>query len=88
MSDEVREFREGQGDEYADWIRRHGSSHVLNLKTQTDAVLHESSCSHIAPDQDYSSVGQPKVCTKRISVLRAWAREHDVSVSYCGSCME
>lgn len=88
MPDDVWEFREGQGEAYADWIMRHGSSFVLNLKTQTYAVLHENSCSHIAPDPGYRSVGQPKICAVRISLLRAWTRERAVSVDHCRSCME
>ncbi len=74
MTDEVREFREGQGVEYADWMLRHSSAYVLNLKTQTYAVLHESYCSHIAPEPGYHSVGQPKICARRIPLLRAWAK--------------
>ncbi len=88
MTDEVREFREGQGEEYANWILRHGSSSVLHLKTQTYAVLHESDCSHIALEPGYRSVGQPEICAGRIPLLRAWARERDVSVDHCRSCME
>lgn len=88
MTNEVWEFREEQGEEYADWILRHGSSYVLNLKTQTYAVLHESVCSHIAPEPGYRSVGQPKICAGRTPLLRTWARERDVSVDHCRSCME
>ena len=88
MSDEVLEFREGQDEEYANWATRHSTSHVLNLKAQSHAVLHEVDCMHIAVSPDYRSLGQPKVGAKRIATLRAWARDHDVSVEWCRSCME
>ena len=65
MSDEVREFREGQDEEYANWVKRHGTSHVLNLKSQSHAVLHEVDCMHIAISPDYRSLGQPKVGARR-----------------------
>lgn len=88
MSDEVQEFREGQDEEYANWTARHSMSHVLNLKTQSQAVLHEVNCAHIAISPDYRSLGKPKVGARRASTLRAWAREHHVSVEWCRSCMQ
>ncbi len=88
MTGKVQEFREEQGEEYANWILCHGSSYVMNLKTQTYAVLHESACSHIALEPGYRSVGQPKICAGRIQLLRAWARERYVSVDHYRSCME
>jgi hypothetical protein len=87
MPDEVREFKEGQDEEYANWVTRHVTSHVLNVKSQSHAVLHEVDCMHIAISPDYRSLGQPKVGAKRPSTLRSWARDHDVSVEWCRSCM-
>ena len=88
MSDEVREFREGQDEEYANWATRHSTSHVLNLKTQTRAVLHEVDCMHIAVSPGDRSLGQPKVGARRPSALKAWAKERGVSVDWCTTCME
>lgn len=87
ISDDVREFREGQDEEYANWVESHGTSHVLNLKSQTRAVLHEVDCMHIAISPDYRSLGQPKIGARRPSTLRAWARDHDISVERCSTCM-
>ena len=87
MSDEVREFREGQDEEYANWVKRHGTSHVLNLKSQSHAVLHEVDSMHIAISPDYRSLGQPKIGARRTSTLRSWAQDHDVSVEWCRTCM-
>ena len=88
MSDEVREFREGQDEEYATWAACHSTSHVLNLKSQSHAVLHEVDCMHIAISPGYRTLGQPKVGAKRPSTLRAWAQAHDVTVEWCRSCMQ
>jgi hypothetical protein len=87
MSDEVREFREGQDEECANWVKRHGTSHVLNLKSQSHAVLHEVDCMHIAISPDYRSLGQPKIGARRTSTLRSRAQDHDVSVEWCRTCM-
>jgi hypothetical protein len=80
MSDEVQEFHEGQDEEYANWATRHSTSHVLNLTSQSRAVLHEVDCMHIAVSPDDRSLGRPKVGAKHPSALRAWAQDHDVSV--------
>ena len=88
MSDEVQEFREGQDEEYANWVARHSTSHVLNLKSHSTAVLHEVECTHIGISPDYRSLGKAKVGAKRPSTLRAWARDRSISVEWCRSCME
>jgi hypothetical protein len=83
-----RGCREGQDEEYANWVTRHSTSHVLNLKSQSEAVLHEVDCMHIAISPDYRSLGKPKVGARRPPTLSKWARERGYSVDWCSTCME
>ena len=88
----VQEFHDDQyrdaHEAYVRWLRYHPSGFVLNLKTSTWAVLHESDCMHIADysDSDVSLTDKRKVCAPSSAHLKAWAQERRIKWSRCGTC--
>jgi hypothetical protein len=75
-------------EDYTRWLCHHPSGFVLNLKTSTWAVLHESDCMHIADysDPDISLTDKPKVCAPASAPLKAWAAERGMKWTRCGTC--
>jgi hypothetical protein len=88
----VQEFHDNQyrdaHEPYVRWLRYHPQGFVLNLKTSTWAVLHESDCMHIADysDPDVSLTDKPKVCAPSSALLKAWAKERGIKWTRCGTC--
>jgi hypothetical protein len=89
----VQEFHDNQyrdaHEEYVRWLRYHPRGFVLNLKTATWAVLHESDCTHIAADDsdsDYSMTDKRKVCAPSSAALKSWAKERGIEWTFCGDC--
>ena len=76
-------------EQYIRWLRHNPRGYVLNLKTTTYAVLHESDCMHIADysDPDVSLTDKRKVCASSSAPLKAWANLHGITWTYCGTCL-
>ena len=81
-------YQDAQAD-YVQWLRHNPRAFVLNLKTKRWAVLHESSCMHIADysDPDVSLTLKRKVCASSDAPLQAWAQERGVKWARCGTCL-
>jgi len=61
---------------------------VLNLKTSTWAVLHESDCMHIADysDPDVSLTDKPEICAPSSASLKTWVEERGLKWTRCDTC--
>lgn len=82
-----KHYRDAHED-YIRWLRHNPRGFVLNLKTSTWAVLHESDCMHIADysDPDVSLTDKPKICAPSSAPLKEWAAEHGMRWTRCGTC--
>lgn len=75
---------------FQEWRRKNPDGFLLAIRTKSSCKLHSASCPHLDDDTsespDWSRTKKPKICSVDLTELRAWARQHQVSIEDCDTC--